>query len=74
LAQAVVEIKLGSEGGGGEEEATTTDPIDWASATTTNRMLGSLNMGVTILITMALLGYIGYLWNSVTNRKKPWQK
>jgi len=58
-------------GGGGT--ATTTD-IDWGSATTTNRMLGSLNFGVTVLIVFGIIGMCGYLWNSfISNRKKPWQ-
>jgi len=55
------------------EEASTT-PIDWGSATTTNRMLGSLNFGVTILITLAILGFCGYVWNYFNKRKKPWQR
>jgi len=46
--------------------------IDWGSATTTNRMLGSLNLGITILITFAIIGFSGYLWNK-TGKRKPWQ-
>jgi len=60
----------GGEGGGEE-----IPPINWGSATTTNRMLGSLNFGVTILITLGIIGFCGYLWNTfVTKRKKPWQR
>jgi len=51
---------------------TATSTIDWGSATTTNRMLGSLNFGVTILITLFLIFFCGYLWNSM-HKKKPWQ-
>jgi len=57
-------------GGGSTEEDPTV--IDWGSATTTNRMLGSLNFGITILIVFFILGFSGYLWNK-TGKKKPWQ-
>jgi len=46
--------------------------INWGSATTTNRMLGSLNFGVTILIVFGIIGFSGYLWNKLGKRNKPW--
>jgi len=68
----LIEGTCEEEEGGGEMGSTT--PIDWGSATTTNRMLGSLNFGLTILIVLAIISLCGYIWNALGGKKKkPWQ-
>jgi len=43
-----------------------------ATATSTEALLGSIAFGQAILITLVLLGFVGYIFNHITS-KKPWQ-
>jgi len=51
----------------------TTSTEETATATSTQAYLGSIAVGIAVIIGMMSLGFVGFIWNRI-NRKKPWQK